>query len=284
MLEHSKPGIVIIAAEIAAKLLLAGRLNDPTLIAWLVLVYFDSSLTTAVGADLEDDDVDDVGSEEASKKVGSPVRLQQVRSSAVLSFSLMHNISLFSAVFLSQPFYHLPQLLSIFFPTYSMSSLDANDDMMASVSPLLSIVNRKLSGLKLSDLKATAFPIAKMIEYICYNVDLADKKKSEEAKNVSFEAKVMCEEAIVHGNCTQGCDSGGKTSNKEDVEEVVIEASSILLASIDIAEFLSEECDSAPTFYVRVLAKILASARIDVAAEDKALLRRLRDHGKPSRA
>jgi hypothetical protein len=45
MLEHSKPGIVIIAAEIAAKLLLAGRLNDPTLIAWLVLVYFDSSLT-----------------------------------------------------------------------------------------------------------------------------------------------------------------------------------------------------------------------------------------------
>lgn len=86
----------------------------------------------------------------------------------------------------------------------------------------------------------------------------------------------MCEEAIVHGNCTQGCDSGGKTSNKEDVEEVVIEASSILLASIDIAEFLSEECDSAPTFYVRVLAKILASARIDVAAEDKALLRRLK--------
>jgi hypothetical protein len=164
-----------------------------------------------------------------------------------------------------------------------MSSLDANDDMMASVGPLLSIVNKKLSGLKPSDVKAAGFPIAKMIEYICYNVDLADKKKSEESMNVSFVMKVTCEEGITHHYCgsetmenSQRCDSGGNTSNTEDGEEVVIEASSILLASIDIAEFLSEECDSAPLFFVRVLAKILASARIDVAAEDNALLRRLK--------
>jgi hypothetical protein len=37
-------------------------------------------------------------------------------------------------------------------------------------------------------------------------------------------------------------------NTKEEEGEVVIEASSILLTSIDIAEFLSEECDSAPTF------------------------------------
>lgn len=88
MLGHAKPGIVIIAAEIAAKLLLAGRLNDPTLIAWLVLLYFDSSLA----ATAEGEDVDDGGAEEAAKKVGSPVRLQQVRSSRHFYFLCMYKI------------------------------------------------------------------------------------------------------------------------------------------------------------------------------------------------
>jgi len=69
---------------------------------------------------------------EEVKQVGSPVRLQQ--------------------------------LLSIFFPTYSMSSLDANDDMMASIGPFLTIVNDKLSGMKQAEVKevlAQQFPIAK---------------------------------------------------------------------------------------------------------------------------
>ena len=91
MLGHAKPGIVIIAAEIAAKLLLSGRLNDPTLIAWLVLLYFDSSLAAT---DREGEDVDDGGAEEAAKKVGSPVRLQQVRSLSVLLLC-MYKISSF---------------------------------------------------------------------------------------------------------------------------------------------------------------------------------------------
>lgn len=79
MLGHSKPGIVIIAAEIAAKLLLARRITDPTIIAWLVLIYFDSSLMN------QDDEYADNGSaEEAVKKVGSPVRLQQVSRSLLL--------------------------------------------------------------------------------------------------------------------------------------------------------------------------------------------------------
>ena len=45
-----------------------------------------------------------------------------------------------------------------------------------------------------------------------------------------------------------------------------------------VAESLAEECDSAPTFYIRALAKILGSACIDVAVEDKALLRRLKSN------
>ena len=251
MLGHAKPGIVIIAAEITAKLLLAGRLHDPNLIAWLLLIYFDTSLT----ADYDEDEADGA---EMAKRVGSPVRLQQ--------------------------------LLSIFFPTYSMSSLDANDDMMASVGPLLSIVNDKLSGLNQADAKAVLaerFPIAKMVEYVCYTVDLADKKKNEETDKKAKEAE---EEAT---QAPEGDETGGENSEadgnveenanddskeQEEEKEVIVEASSTLLASIDIAEFLSEECDSAPTFYNRALAKILGSASIDVDVEDKALLRRLKSN------
>jgi hypothetical protein len=86
MLGHSKPGIVIIAAEIAAKLLLARRITDPTIIAWLVLIYFDSSLMNQ-----HDDYADNGSAEEAAKKVGSPVRLQQVSRSLFLRACTHHH-------------------------------------------------------------------------------------------------------------------------------------------------------------------------------------------------
>jgi len=266
MLGHSKPGIVIIAAEIAAKLLLARRITDPTIIAWLVLIYFDSSLMN------QDDEYADNGSaEEAAKKVGSPVRLQQVSRSLFLR---MYTTSLVrSTLFLTHILSFLSQLLSIFFPTYSMSSLDANDDMMSSIGPLLAILNQKLTGMKETDPKAKIFPIAKMVEYICYNVDLADKKKNEETKNESF-GTMKCDETTTVIDSEQTVTNCNSTT--EEDATVVIEASSILLAAIEVSEFLSEDCDTAPIFFTRALAKILASARIDVEAEDKALLRRLK--------
>ncbi len=254
MLGHSKPGIVIIGAEITAKLLLAGRLSDPELVAWLLVIYFDSTLTTN-----EDDRHLDVvgGADEVAKRVGSPVRLQQ--------------------------------LLSIFFPAYSMSSLDANDDMMASVCPLLSIVNEKLSGMKPAEAKdaiVQRFPIAKMVEYVCYNVDLADKKKAGAAVAKSAGENAIDEEIPTLGEqetisqVSEGGDSEDILETyKAELEEkgvVAIEASSILLASIEIAQFLAEESGSAPVLYIRALAKILGSACIDVDAEDRTLIGQLK--------
>mmetsp|Transcript_25068 Transcript_25068/g.37242 ORF Transcript_25068/g.37242 Transcript_25068/m.37242 type:complete len:1078 (-) Transcript_25068:101-3334(-) len=230
MLGHPKQGIAVIAAEVAAKLLLAGCLHDPTIIAWLLVIYFDASLTEVE----DDDDVD--GSE--VKKVGSPVRLQQ--------------------------------LLSIFFPTYSMSSLDANDAIMAAVGPLLTIVNGKLEGKKQAK-ALNQWPIAKMVEYICYNVDLADKKKKEESADETDQAEVDDGSQVKEEG--EGDNQAEATAEDDDT---VVEASSTLLASIDIAEFLSEEGASAPTYYNRALAKMLGSASIDVDAEDTALLSRLK--------
>lgn len=232
MLGHSKQGIAVIAAEVAAKLLLAGCLHDPTIVAWLLVIYFDASLT-------EVEDEDDVDGSEV-KKVGSPVRLQQ--------------------------------LLSIFFPTYSMSSLDANDAIMASVGPLLTIVNGKLEGKKQAK-ALNQWPVAKMVEYICYNVDLADKKKKEENIDETDQAELDEDNQVKEG--VEG-DHQAEDTAKDD--ETVVEASSTLLASIDIAEFLAEQGASAPTYYNRALAKMLGSASIDVDAEDTTLLSRLKSH------
>ena len=223
MLGHSKPGIVVIAAEITAKLLLAGRFDDPVLVAWLIAVFFDSGL-------LETQSNEEYNTAE---EIGSPVRLQQ--------------------------------LLSIFFPTYSMSSLDANDAIMASVGPLLSIICDKMEGMK--PMKAlAAWPIAKMIEYICYTVDIADKNKKKEAEADEDEPE----------NDLEPTETGSLDGDKTVEKENIIEASSTLLASIDIAEYLAESSSQIPAFYARALAKVLGSANIDVGTEDNALLARLK--------
>jgi hypothetical protein len=227
MLSHSKPLIVAIAAEISAKLLLAGRFHDPILVGWLVAVFFDSSM-------LEADESNDNNNAE---EIGSAVRLQQ--------------------------------LLSMFFPAYSMSSLDANDAIMASVGPLLEIVNFKMEGMKQKK-ALEQWPISKMVEYICYIVDMADKtKKSENKADVDDEP----EHDMMEPTET---DSLAGEDAKEKEDKNIVEASSTLLASIDIAEYLAESSSGIPAFYTRAVAKILGSAIIDVGAEDKSLLKRLK--------
>ena len=230
MLAHSMPGIVVTAAEISAKLLLAGRLTDPNLIAWLLTIYFDTSLLDK-----------SEGSAEV-KSVGCPARLQQI--------------------------------ISVFFPTYAMSSLDANDALMASVKPLLSIVKDKLEASSAKTL--SQWPIAKIIEYICYTVDLADKKENQESqgKFETAEEMLVNRSSIIDGDTQEDVE---KSAARDD-DNSNVEASSTLLASIAIAEFLSKEGDTSPTFYVRALAKILSNVCFDVEAEDTSLLVQLKAH------
>lgn len=89
-----------------------------------------------------------------------------------------------------------------------------------------------------------------MVECVCYTADLVDKRKDQEG--IGGVAKDGEETETV--NCQQTIAGSAKD---------LVEA---LLASLDIAEYLSEEStDSVPTFLVRALANILGSSRIDVA-------------------
>ena len=69
MMAHSSTGVASIAAEITAKLLFAGRVCDSTLVAHLLVLFFDPAMEKA--ASKEGSDV---------KEVGSAVRLQQMLS------------------------------------------------------------------------------------------------------------------------------------------------------------------------------------------------------------
>mmetsp|Transcript_22352 Transcript_22352/g.35170 ORF Transcript_22352/g.35170 Transcript_22352/m.35170 type:complete len:265 (-) Transcript_22352:124-918(-) len=163
--------------------------------------------------------------------------------------------------------------------------------MMASIGPLLSIMNRKLAGMMLQQamgkaMLAEKWPITKMVEYICFTVDLADKKKNDES-NVKEEIKDEAKEADNGDNMMESTQADHSDENQNDEgsnemavveDDDLVDASSTLLASIEIAQFLSEEGDgdAAPTYYSRALAKILGSASIDVDAEDGRLLRQLK--------
>ncbi len=69
LLRTSKPAAVAVAAEIASKLLFAGRTFDVNLLADLIVTYFDQDIASLV-ADAEDE----------ATEIGSPIRMPQLLS------------------------------------------------------------------------------------------------------------------------------------------------------------------------------------------------------------
>jgi hypothetical protein len=216
MLAHSNPAVVVVAAEVAAKLLFAGKLVDhPSMAAHLVAIYFDRELSDS-GAD---DDVDEI------KEIGNPVRLQQI--------------------------------LSLFFPALSIKSKGGRKVLMNSIRPLLSIVNDRLSVKKNGrKVAVSAWPIAKMVEFVCSIVDLGEQ---EEAKKTAAE-----KEAAAEGDAG---DKQGEQDNDDEENEASNDPSSTLSASIAIAGFLAEQSENCGTTYLRALAKVLGGADIILEEE-----------------
>jgi condensin complex subunit 3 len=75
-MNHSRPAMVAIAAEVAAKLLFSGRVCESSLIAQLLVIFFDPNIA----------EVENEHSE--VKEVGSPVRLQQLLSLFFQAYSM----------------------------------------------------------------------------------------------------------------------------------------------------------------------------------------------------
>ena len=140
----------------------------------------------------------------------------------------------------------LAQLLTIFFPAYSMSSAIGRETLIACTKPLLAIVHQKM-GVKVKGKgkKSVVWPIAKMVEYICHTVE-------------------------------NGEDAANADTNGEEEEVEPNDASPVLKASIVICEFLNEEGEDLSTAYLRSLCKILSKSHIDSDSEDIKALRLLK--------
>lgn len=238
MILKANPAMVAVTVEIVAKLLLAGRSSDPTLLAHLIVVFFDKNLADAATADEDDED----GDQEASAEVGSLVRMQQI--------------------------------LSLFFPAYAMSSRKGRETLTSCVQPLLSILETKMAvkgGSKRgrSNGRTLPWPIAKMVEFICSTVDAGFDSQEEQQKA----AKSLTVDAV---NDEDSNETSARSA--EEVTAKVEEPSSTLLASIAITEFLAEQSATLTDTYVRTLCKILSGAYIDVETDDPKCLSRLKSN------
>lgn len=129
----------------------------------------------------------------------------------------------------------LLQLLTVFFPAYSISSEIGRETLKAAVKPLLSIVNRKINT-KVKGRKNMTWPIAKMIEYACETLDNGYEAAKE---------------------------NGTATSQSVPKEE-----SPLLSAVIAICNFIIEEVDDISTSFLRAICKILSKSYIDVESEN----------------
>jgi len=138
----------------------------------------------------------------------------------------------------------LAQLLTIFFPAYSMGSTLGRETLSACTKPLLRVVHEKMS-VKVKGKRSTTWPIAKMIQYVCQTIE-----GGEEAAQANVE------------NCER--------------EEEPKGASPLLNAVNAICSFINEDGDELTTAYLRALCKILSSSYIDVESEDIYALRALK--------
>ena len=206
---HSRPAVAAIAAEIAAKLLLAGRICESNLIAQLLYIFFDPTMTG------------DETSEADEKEVGSPARLQQI--------------------------------LSLFFPAYSLKSELGREAMMGSISHLLELANRK--SPRKSKKRKAALPMVKMIEFVCSIVDAGREAENSKAENPSTP----------------------RNSSVDSGENQSIGSSTALVASVQVSQFLRIEGPDLTTSVLRGLCKFMGNLELNFERDDLEHLKQLKE-------
>lgn len=224
MLCNSNSALATIAAEITAKLHFAGKIHASTMLAHLLLMFFDQYSS---GPTISAEYIDEV------KEVGCPLRLQQI--------------------------------LSVFFPAYSLRYKEGREALLGSIQPLLSLVEEKLNYKAKGTKRLASWPIVKCIEYICSLVDIGEEKGGYTS-------------ATTDGNKEdneEGSATGAAAEDNDDCDNREQTASSTLVASIAVSEYLTVTSSTLTTSHMRTLCKILGGARIDAGFEDPAQLKEL---------
>ena len=142
---HKELSLACVAAEVACKLLLSGKTCEGSWLTQLLIFFFDPRLVDG------DDDEED----EASKEVGSPVRLQQI--------------------------------LTQFFPLYCLRVQHGRNRLVSCVAAALELVTSKNGGKKKRGSKA--FPTTKMVDFVLATALESEETSVEAAKKDGREKK-----------------------------------------------------------------------------------------------
>ena len=183
---------------------------------------FDSNLVSDLVVTYFDQDLADLATEvdDDYTEIGSPVRMQQ--------------------------------LLSLFFPAYSMKSAECRAALVSSVVPMLDTVATKLNK---KGSKSSSWPIGRMVEYI---ESLLDEGSSHNA------AETPRSESITDDN----------QDNSEQASPE--EPSASILMGVEVSKFLLKEHANLKTTIIRPSCKFLGGLDIDVATDIGAPLSQLK--------
>jgi condensin complex subunit 3 len=150
MMAHEELGMVCVAAEVACKLLITGKICDSSWLARLVTLFFDVRLNDDDEV-MEDDDNDcNQPDAAAASEVGSPVRLQQ--------------------------------LLSLFFPAYSHKSEQNRHGLVGALSMILDSLLALHSQKRRRGAKSPV-SVSKVLDYVVDTVYAADQTVQENLAN-----------------------------------------------------------------------------------------------------
>lgn len=146
LLESPNASVAAIAAEATAKLLFSNRLCDSALLAHLLVLFFDPNISAGTkSSSNNEEDAEDWN------QVGSITRMQQ--------------------------------WLSLFFPAYCLQSTQTRDAVLGSIESALTLALTASSsstsnegGKKKIKTKKVAFPIVKLVEYVCEVVSVAKEE------------------------------------------------------------------------------------------------------------
>lgn len=207
MMMHRNRHFSSLVAEVAAKLLFSGRVCDSSLLARLLVLYFDPSKPCQ-----EDEDAE-------ITEPGNPQRMQQ--------------------------------LLSLFFPTFAVKSEVGRNALIGSIQCALEVSLKPLS--KKSKKRPLAFPMVKMVEYIC-SVVMA-----------SIEAIVKKDEAD-NGGGKAGTESNGSSSPSTGV-----------LAGLQVARFIAQKEGELTVTQLRSLSKFVGNQDIEPSDFKTVHLRHLKE-------
>jgi hypothetical protein len=150
LLGYENDQLKVIAAECCAKSLLSKSLRNGNeeLLARLAVYYFELDASIRISSSSDNTDTE-VAAMRISD-IGNPARLQQ--------------------------------LLSLFFPAFCMGGHDNRKDFARSLKPLVQLVTPRTASKQVKKL-----PIAKMIDYVCSTIELAQDATGASQNNSTTE-------------------------------------------------------------------------------------------------